>query len=130
MCNRVQVLRPSSSTSGGHSGCGESEVVATDGGLGFSVVVGEESLAILLCMRAAQSAEEVQVRHLRNLYQPWHVAACTGGILYGLPSFPKTTPFGYLAGRSWLSSFPVVCGGSFVFLTASAKILSIPLRAA
>lgn len=60
------MLRPSSSTSGGQSGGGAREAVETEGGVDVAVVVDDLSLAILFFMRAAQSAEEVQERHLES----------------------------------------------------------------
>lgn len=64
VCNKVQVLRPSSSTSGGQSGGGATDAVSTAGGEDVSVVVCDLSLEILFFIIAAQSAEEVQVRQL------------------------------------------------------------------
>lgn len=58
------MLRPSSSTSGGQSGGGARDAVLTAGGVDVSVVVDDLSLEMLFFIIAAQSAEEVQVRHL------------------------------------------------------------------
>jgi hypothetical protein len=63
---KVQVLRPSSSTSGGQSDC-EGVVVdacAVAGGGGFEVVDGEEVWAFVI---AAQDAKEVQERQLQPI---------------------------------------------------------------
>lgn len=58
------MLRPNSSTSGGQSGGGSRDAVETAGGVDVSVVVDDMSLAMLFFIRAAQSADEVQERHL------------------------------------------------------------------
>lgn len=59
LCNRVQVDRPSSSTSGGQSNAGDG--AWTIGALGF--------LPVDPFIIAIHSAEEVQVRHLGWLDQ-------------------------------------------------------------
>lgn len=58
------MLRPNSSTSAGQSGGGSRDAVETAGGVDVFVAVDDLSLAMLFFIRAAQSAEEVQERHL------------------------------------------------------------------
>lgn len=72
-CSRVQVERPSSSTSGGHSGgleLGEEVAEAVRGVVGvvFVLVVLEGELSDLACLvRLRQAATEVHVRQLKRL---------------------------------------------------------------
>jgi hypothetical protein len=72
-CSRVQVERPSSSTSGGHSGgmeLGEEVVGGVRGVVGvvFVLVELEGELSDLACLvRLRQAATEVHVRQLRRL---------------------------------------------------------------
>ena len=61
---RVQVLRPSSSTSGGQSDCGEVVVDACAVAEAETVNGGEEFWAFVI---AAQDAKEVQERQLRTM---------------------------------------------------------------
>ena len=67
-CSRVQVERPSSSTSGGHSGgivLGEGVAGAARGTVGVVLVLVDGELSDLACLvRFFQAATEVQVRQL------------------------------------------------------------------
>lgn len=64
VCRKVQVERPSWSTSGGQSERGESEAVAPAGG---SVVETVEGLGEVCFIIAIQEAVEVQERHLEEI---------------------------------------------------------------
>lgn len=73
VCRSVQVLRPRSSTSGGQSAGGAREEVSVDGGVLLLVLVVDVVLVEeeegegeweTFFIRAAQSAEVVQDRHL------------------------------------------------------------------
>lgn len=72
LCRRVQVERPSCSTSGGQSGGGMVgvEVTAEEA----EAVVDDAEGAVWDLVRAAQEAREVQVRQLW-----WYIQSGTGG---------------------------------------------------
>ena len=105
---KVQVLRPSSSTSGGQSdrggaGCGGGGVVVVVVVYFLVVVVEEEEVWAFII--AAQEATEVQERQLDG-FPVCEIGFQNGrlwvGKTYGLPSLPNTTPLGNFLGGSVL----------------------------
>jgi hypothetical protein len=100
---KVQVLRPSVSTSGGQS-------EFASGGVGMVVVDGEGVWAatggleeVWAFVIAAQDANDMQDRQLQLAQVSKVDARLRVGNTHGLPSFPRTTPLGNFLGSSVLA---------------------------